>query len=257
MFNVGRNNPRVRAALIEAMELELPNAIQLGVSPLPGPAGGGSAGECACRDRQGALHELGRGGGRSRAQAWPRRHRESTRDLGRTRVPRAHARCALDQRRTRSSLLGLGRCCPAATPSRGTTWMRWSASSRVRTSRSSCSSRCRERGEPAGPGYLAGVQELCRRHGTLFCVDEVQTGLGRTGRFLALEHWDSSRICHGLEVALGRFVPSGALIMRDEVFFAVFDSLEHGLATARRSRRTTTRWWPGWRPSRRSTSTAS
>src|SRR5207249_10492749 len=36
MFNVGRNNPRVRAALIEAMELEVPNAVQLGVSPLPG-----------------------------------------------------------------------------------------------------------------------------------------------------------------------------------------------------------------------------
>src|SRR2546430_1584642 len=36
MFNVGRNNPRVRAALVEAMELEVPNAVQLGVSPLPG-----------------------------------------------------------------------------------------------------------------------------------------------------------------------------------------------------------------------------
>src|SRR5207237_199800 len=39
------------------------------------------------------------------------------------------------------------------------------------------------------PGYLAGSQELCRRCGTLFCVDEVQTGFGRTGRLLALEHW--------------------------------------------------------------------
>src|SRR5262249_57552031 len=36
MFNVGRKNPRVREALVEAMELEVPNAIQLGVSPLPG-----------------------------------------------------------------------------------------------------------------------------------------------------------------------------------------------------------------------------
>src|SRR4029077_8434092 len=32
------------------------------------------------------------------------------------------------------------------------------------------------------PGYLEGAQELCRRHGTLFCVDEVQTGFGRTGK---------------------------------------------------------------------------
>ncbi len=37
-------------------------------------------------------------------------------------------------------------------------------------------------------GYLAGVQERCRAAGTLFVCDEVQTGLGRTGRFFALEH---------------------------------------------------------------------
>src|SRR6266498_3423840 len=35
MFNVGRNNPRVRAALIEALELDLPGSVQLGASPLP------------------------------------------------------------------------------------------------------------------------------------------------------------------------------------------------------------------------------
>ena len=37
------------------------------------------------------------------------------------------------------------------------------------------------------PGYLQAAQELCRRYGTLFVVDEIQTGLGRTGRWFALE----------------------------------------------------------------------
>src|SRR5256885_9415790 len=36
MYNVGRNNPRIRAALVEALELETPGKVQLGVSPLPG-----------------------------------------------------------------------------------------------------------------------------------------------------------------------------------------------------------------------------
>ena len=35
MFNVGRNNPRIRAALVEALELDLPGSVQLGASPLP------------------------------------------------------------------------------------------------------------------------------------------------------------------------------------------------------------------------------
>ncbi len=38
------------------------------------------------------------------------------------------------------------------------------------------------------PGYLATCQEICRRHNVLLICDEIQTGLGRTGRFLASEH---------------------------------------------------------------------
>ena len=80
-------------------------------------------------------------------------------------------------------------------------------------------------------GYLEGAQELCRRYGTLFCVDEVMTGFGRTGRMFAFQHW-------GLEPDLvtvaktlsGGYVPSGALLMARSVHEAVFDSMPHAMS---------------------------
>ena len=82
----------------------------------------------------------------------------------------------------------------------------------------------------APDGYLEGVQERCHRAGTLFVIDEVQTGLGRTGRFLALEHWgvapDMVTIAKSLS---GGYVPAGALLASREVFDATFDSLERSV----------------------------
>ena len=40
------------------------------------------------------------------------------------------------------------------------------------------------------PGYLQSVAEICQRHGVLFVADEVMTGMGRTGKNFAVEHWD-------------------------------------------------------------------
>jgi ornithine--oxo-acid transaminase len=80
-------------------------------------------------------------------------------------------------------------------------------------------------------GYLEGAQQLCRRYGTLFCVDEVQTGFGRTGRLLALEHWglepDLITVAKSLS---GGYVPVGALLMSTEVYDGVFDSLPNAVS---------------------------
>ena len=79
--------------------------------------------------------------------------------------------------------------------------------------------------------YLPEAQALCRRHGTIFCVDEVQTGLGRTGRFLALEHWGLEPDMILVSKALsGGYVPVGAILSSREVFDGVFDSMERSVA---------------------------
>ncbi len=60
---------------------------------------------------------------------------------------------------------------------------------------------------PAPAGYLRAAQELCRRYGTMFVLDEIQTGLGRTGRWFALEEW-------GLEpdfVLVGKALSGGCM----------------------------------------------
>jgi ornithine--oxo-acid transaminase len=76
-------------------------------------------------------------------------------------------------------------------------------------------------------GYLAGAAELCRRHGTLFIADEIQTGLGRTGRFLAVEHWGVEPDMVLLAKALsGGFVPVGAVLTRKWVFDKIFDRMD-------------------------------
>jgi ornithine--oxo-acid transaminase len=81
------------------------------------------------------------------------------------------------------------------------------------------------------PDYLSEAQALCRRHGTLFCVDEVQTGLGRTGRFLALEHWGLEPDMILVSKALsGGYVPVGAILASRDVFDGVFDSMERSVA---------------------------
>jgi ornithine--oxo-acid transaminase len=79
-------------------------------------------------------------------------------------------------------------------------------------------------------GYLAAAQAACRAHGTLFCVDEVQSGIGRTGRFLALEHWDLQPDLVTVAKALsGGFVPIGGVLCSRAVMTAVFDGMERGV----------------------------
>jgi ornithine--oxo-acid transaminase len=79
-------------------------------------------------------------------------------------------------------------------------------------------------------GYLQGAAELCRKHGTLLIADEVQTGLGRTGRFLAVEHWGVEPDMVVLAKSLsGGHVPVGAVMTRKWIFEKVFDRMDRAV----------------------------
>ena len=79
-------------------------------------------------------------------------------------------------------------------------------------------------------GYLRSAADLCRRHGTLFVADEIQTGLGRTGRFLAVEHWNVEPDMILLSKSLsGGHVPSSAVLTRKRIFKKVFNRMDRAV----------------------------
>ena len=81
------------------------------------------------------------------------------------------------------------------------------------------------------PGYLRDAAALCRKHGALFIDDEVQTGMGRTGRFLAIEHeGDVDPDIVILSKALsGGFVPVGAVLCKKWIHEKVFSSMSRSV----------------------------
>ncbi|MFP4421493.1 MAG: acetylornithine transaminase [Desulfococcaceae bacterium] len=67
------------------------------------------------------------------------------------------------------------------------------------------------------PDYLANVREICDSAGALLIYDEVQTGVGRTGRLFAHEHSGVAPDIMSLAKALGNGLPIGAMLAREEV----------------------------------------
>jgi acetylornithine aminotransferase len=67
------------------------------------------------------------------------------------------------------------------------------------------------------PGYLEAIRKLCDDTGTLLVFDEIQTGMGRTGKLFAYEHFDIAPDVMTLAKALGNGLPIGAMLARQEV----------------------------------------
>ncbi len=231
MFNVGRNNPRVHAALVEALELETPGSVQLGVSLLPGLL----AEELLKRTPERLARVLFTSSGTEANEAALKLGRAAT---GRSRVvSAAHGFHGL----TLGSLTATGdshfvdRFGPLLPGFSQVPFGDLDALERELRSEAVALflvEPVQGKGVNLPPaGYLEGAQELCRRYGTLFAVDEVQTGLGRTGRLFAFEHWGLEPDLVTLAKSLsGGYVPVGALLMSQRVYDGVFDSLEHSVS---------------------------
>jgi len=81
------------------------------------------------------------------------------------------------------------------------------------------------------PGYLRAAAGLCRKHGALFVDDEIQSGMGRTGRFLACEHDGDvdPDIVVLAKTLSGGFVPVGAVLCKKWIHEKVFSSMNRSV----------------------------
>jgi ornithine--oxo-acid transaminase len=231
MFNVGRNNARVRAALVEALELETPGSVQLGVSLLPGLL----AEELLKRTPDRIARVLFTSSGTEAVEAALKLGRAAT---GRSRVVSTsngfHGLTlgSLSANGDRHFVDRFGPLLPGFSQIPFGDLDALEDELRAEDVAVFLVEPIQGKGVNLPPaGYLERAQALCRRYGTLFAVDEVQTGLGRTGKLFAFEHWglepDLVTVAKSLS---GGYIPVGALLMAKHVYDGVFDSLEHSVS---------------------------
>ena len=78
--------------------------------------------------------------------------------------------------------------------------------------------------------YLPEVERLCKKYGTLFVADEIQTGIGRTGKFWAIDHWQVQPDMLLMAKALsGGFIPVGAVAMTRKIMDSVFNRMDRAV----------------------------
>lgn len=227
VFNIGRNHPAVQQAIRDALSLDLPNMVQMDCSLLSGllgeallarfPAHLDAAFFCnsgaesvegalkfarAATGRQGlvslkgSFHGLTHG---ALSVMGDEHFREGFGPLleGAERVPFGDL-AALEARLSRRDVAAL-----IVEPVQG---------KGVRFPRDD---------------YFSEAQRLCREYGTLLIADEVQTGLGRTGRWWGFEHWNLEPDIVTVAKSLsGGYVPCAAIVMRRAIMQATFSRLD-------------------------------
>lgn len=232
VFNVGHNHPVVRQALADALAQDWPNLAQMDVSPLSGVL----ARELVKRATPGLEFVYFGNSGAEAVEAAMKFARCAT---GRTRLLAAHnayhgctyGAVSLSGRPDKSQ-----EGFRPVVPDCGLVPFNDPGALEVELKKKEVAAFIVEpiQGEAGvvvpSDNYLPKAQELCRKYGTLFVLDEIQTGMGRTGKFLAAEHWkvEPDIVCLAKSLS-GGFVPVSATMTRRDIFLKVFNTLERSI----------------------------
>ncbi len=229
VYALGRSHPAIKAALHQALDLDLPNMIQMDCALLPGLL----AEQLVGRTHPGINRAFFCNSGAESVEAAIKFARHST---GRSKILYAeHAfhgltTGALALNGGKEFRKGFGTLLETAAVPFGDIE---ALEQQLRGSDVAAFivEPIQGKGVYCAPGeYWRAAQALCRRYGTLLVTDEVQTGLGRTGRFMCHEHWGLEPDIITISKALsGGFVPIGAMLTTDKIFESVYDSMEDAL----------------------------
>jgi ornithine--oxo-acid transaminase len=230
VYALGRSHPGVKAALHQALDLDLPNMIQLDCALLPGLL----AEQLVARSHAGIGRVFFCNSGAESIEAAIKFARQATK-----RPKILYAEHAFHGLTTGSLSLnggrefrkGFGDLLPETVPVPFGDLAALEAQLAGNDAAAFIVEPIQGKGVYcATPEYWRAAQDLCRRHGTLLVMDEVQTGLGRSGRFFCHEHWGLEPDIITISKALsGGYVPVGAMLTTEKVFASVYDSMEDAL----------------------------
>jgi ornithine--oxo-acid transaminase len=229
VFALGRNHPAVRDALKSVLEAELPNLVQMDVSALAGVLAERLLGHMPYLDKVFFANS-----GAEAVEAAIKFARAATRRTGIVYCEHAFHGLSYGALSLNGDAIFRTGFEPLLPDCTGIPFNDSAALERALASRQVAAFIV----EPIqGKGvnlpdddYLRGALDLCRRHGTLFVADEIQTGIGRTGRFLAVEHWGVEPDMVLLAKSLsGGHVPVGAVLTRKWVFDKVYNRMDRAV----------------------------
>jgi hopanoid-associated sugar epimerase len=230
VYALGRSHPGVKAALHQALDLDLPNMVQMDCALLPGLL----AEQLVARAHPAINRVFFCNSGAESIEAAIKFARQST---NRPRV--IYAEHAFHGLTTGALALnggaefrrGFGALLPQTVPVPFGNLGALEQELRAGDVAAFIVEPIQGKGVYCAPAdYWTAAQQLCRQHGTLLVMDEVQTGLGRTGRFFCHEHWGLEPDIITISKALsGGYVPIGAMLTTDKIYASVYGSMEDAL----------------------------
>jgi ornithine--oxo-acid transaminase len=229
VFALGRDHPGVKKALHDAIDADLPNLVQLDCALLPGLL----AEALVARSHPGIERVLFTNSGAEAIEAAIKFSRHAT---GRTRILYADhgfhglTTGALSLNGGKEFRHGFGPLLPAHQVPFGQIDP-LAAELQKGDVAAFVVEPIQGKGVNLAPeSYWKSVEELCRRHKTLFVMDEIQAGMGRSGKFFCHEHYGVAPDIITVSKALsGGYVPVGAMLSSAKVSDSVFSSMDRAV----------------------------